>query len=1150
LFFLDFSLCTMKHFLLLTFILFVWMSACPAQDTLFFDDFESGTSNWIYSIDWGLTTEFAHSPDHSFTDSPGSNYSSNLESVAMFANGVDLTGYTTANLVFRAIFCLEDGFDVVYVEASKNDFESYTTLAILMGENEIDTLTEWSVYSFSLDAFLNEPNVKIRFFFQSDPYVEYDGIYIDDVEIINSVFDNQAPVISYNAPKLYEGSIGPFYTLTGLIDGSGIRNTWLNYKVDGIQQPDTVYGIYNGLGSYSSETLWGYTIPEQSAGTLVEYWITAVDSSANFNVFVSDTFKIIFGNYILYDDGFPNFYRITGPESSNPGTTSWAVRISIPETAPNLVYALIRNYADNTHPNSPMLVHIWDADSLGGVGDELITPFLIDAESDSVHNDLFTRIDLRPWAAQLMNQTGDIYIGYSVPAGVVNLLVDYPFTELRSWYYNGTEWFQSNADYNIRAITGTNPLDAGVLSLLSPVSGTGLGNSEPVTVVMKNAGCSTLSNIPVGYTINGGTPVMDTVPGPLLPFDSLEFSFSVPADFSAFETFTLDVFTALSGDQNPANDHVITEIIHSHVMFCDTVNYDAKNHTGIGLTSGGTFTVAACYPASLASPHTGAGIEQIRVYLRNYPESVILKVWAAGTTAVPGQEVYSQDVSEEMHAGWNSFLLANPPFITGDDFWVGYVVTHYQGQHPAGIDAGPADSLGCWINTGGGWTVTIGHWNIRPILCQIADLNDVGVSALIHPVSGPSMSANEAVTVLVQNFGTLPQSDIPISLKLNGVVVLTDTIGDTIPPAGTLEYSFGGTADFSAFGNYTVEAFTHLSGDLSVFNNLYSCILIHNEFSECDTFHYDGPNAFSLGIDGALLTAAVHFPGDMLTWVAGGYIDYVDVFIADMPSACLLKIFDAGTSTSPGDEILNLDITSQIIPHSWNTIFLNQNLIPGPGGFWLGLQAYAPSGVKPFGTDAGPSLYNASWYSVTPGEWSHFPSYATTIGNWNLRVSICPVSAPEGRVEGNLVYDNAGQTPLPNSPVYLILDNAIVQQTTTDLNGNYAFPAVPGGNYIITAGTSLPFGGVNSVDALLIMKYFVGLEQLSGLRLQAANLNQDGSVNSIDALLAMKRFVGLISTFPISDWLFEGYPVSVQSSGIVQNIKALCAGDVNGSYVP
>ncbi len=1139
----------MKQLFFLPLILVGMMSVCPAQDTLFSDNFESGSAQWILSGDWGLTPDYFHSPQHSLTDSPGTDYSGNVVSFATMTNGVDLTGFVTASLVIRTVFCLEADFDYVYIQASGDDFQTVTTLGVLTGENELNPLMEWTEAIYSLDGFLNQTNVKIRFTFESDPFVEFDGIYIDDVLIINSVYDVQPPLISYTGPAFYEGNTGPFVIQAGLIDGSGISGTRVNYRVDGILQEDSIPGICTRPGFYANETRWQYSIPEQAAGSLIEYWISAEDSSVYLNSVVSDTFKTIAGNYIHYDDGVPNYYRVTGPASSAPQITAWALRVSIPETAPNLVTALIRNYADDTHPNSPMLFHVWDCDSLGGVGADLIPPFTAEAASNPQQNDLFTLIDLRPWASQLSNRSGDLYIGYTVPAGSVNILIEYPSISNRSWYFNGTEWYVSNADYHIRAITGTNPVDASVLELITPVSGTGLGSSEPVSIRVKNNGSSGLGAIPAGYTINGGIPVMDTIPGPLLPGDSLDFTFTIPADLSAFETYVLDVFTAVNGDMNPANNHLMREIEHSHVMFCDTLHHDGKNHTGIGLVNGGTFTVAARFPQYLASPFTSAEMEQIRVYLRQYPESVVLKVWDAGTPASPGPEVFSQDVSEEMHAGWNDFYLTNPPVLSGSDFWVGYVITHYQGQHPAGIDSGPTDSLGCWINTGGGWSTTIGHWNIRPILCLVADQNDVGVTDLTAPHSGPYLNSSEAVSIIVQNSGTLPQSGIPVSLKVNGVVCLNDTIMDTIPPAGTLEFTFSGAINLSAFGTYTVEAYTQLPGDLNAFNDLVSRVIIHNEFSACDTLHYDGPNAFSLGIDGALLTAAVHFPGEMLTWVAGGYMDHVEVYIADMPTACFLKIYDAGTSANPGSELLSLDITNQIIPHTWNTIFLNQNIVPGPGGFWLGMQAFAPSGVKPFGTDAGPSLYNASWYSVTEGVWSHFPSYAT-IGNWNLRVSICPVSVPEGSVSGQLVYDNVDQTPLPESPVYLIVENTIIQQTNTDSQGNFTLTSLPPGDYILTAGTSAGFGGVNSVDALLIMKHFVGLETLTGLRLQAANLNQDGSVNSIDALMAMKRFVGMITSFPAGDWIFEGYTIAVQNTTIVQNLKGICSGDVNGSYIP
>lgn len=101
---------------------------------------------------------------------------------------------------------------------------------------------------------------------------------------------------------------------------------------------------------------------------------------------------------------------------------------------------------------------------------------------------------------------------------------------------------------------------------------------------------------------------------------------------------------------------------------------------------------------------------------------------------------------------------------------------------------------------------------------------------------------------------------------------------------------------------------------------------------------------------------------------------------------------------------------------------------------------------------------------------------------------------------------------------------------------------VPRGWYCTHTVCTLPWGRSNSVDALLILKMFAGLDSLGELANQAANVNLDYSVNTTDALLTARRFVGLISGFPSGDWLF--------SEGCVNNdalllILGRCYGDVN-----
>ena len=57
-------------------------------------------------------------------------------------------------------------------------------------------------------------------------------------------------------------------------------------------------------------------------------------------------------------------------------------------------------------------------------------------------------------------------------------------------------------------------------------------------------------------------------------------------------------------------------------------------------------------------------------------------------------------------------------------------------------------------------------------------------------------------------------------------------------------------------------------------------------------------------------------------------------------------------------------------------------------------------------------------------------------------------------------------------------------------------------------------------------------------------------INSIDALYIAKRFTFIINTFPSGVWLFTKDTISVAAFPFTHNLKGMCFGDVNGSYVP
>lgn len=156
-----------------------------------------------------------------------------------------------------------------------------------------------------------------------------------------------------------------------------------------------------------------------------------------------------------------------------------------------------------------------------------------------------------------------------------------------------------------------------------------------------------------------------------------------------------------------------------------------------------------------------------------------------------------------------------------------------------------------------------------------------------------------------------------------------------------------------------------------------------------------------------------------------------------------------------------------------------------------------------------------------------------------------------GSLEGNVCYLNQGSGPLSNIQVRLMQGAIVVKTAMTDAAGFYQITDIAPGNYTINPTTNRPWGGVNSTDALLVMKHFVGITPLSGLKYKAADVNNSIMVNSMDALTIQRRYINQISSFPVPDWQFDNPSILISPQvNEVQNIKALCSGDVNGSYSP
>lgn len=103
-------------------------------------------------------------------------------------------------------------------------------------------------------------------------------------------------------------------------------------------------------------------------------------------------------------------------------------------------------------------------------------------------------------------------------------------------------------------INGSPGVDVGLTALTAPsLSGIcGLSNAEMVRVTVKNYSTYNLTNIPVYYCVNGDT-VTETIPA-VAAGDSVLYTFSQPADLSAYQHYRLSAWVSYNGDNNSLND--------------------------------------------------------------------------------------------------------------------------------------------------------------------------------------------------------------------------------------------------------------------------------------------------------------------------------------------------------------------------------------------------------------------------------------------------------------------------------------------------------------------------------------------------------------------------------------------------------------------
>ncbi|HHZ64772.1 MAG TPA: PKD domain-containing protein [Flavobacteriales bacterium] len=409
-----------------------------------------------------------------------------------------------------------------------------------------------------------------------------------------------------------------------------------------------------------------------------------------------------------------------------------------------------------------------------------------------------------------------------------------------------TQTFGETEDYNIFIKAGS-ALDAGIMDIATPVTSCALSSTEVVTIEVQNFGSDTLYGMDAFYSIDGGTPVMETLSNTMPPATSFIYAFTQTADLSVQATYSIDAWVAMAGDSTTCNDSMtnyqVTNLVPvtSYPAMHDFESNSLCNAVPCGVTcvisgdwyndnsgdddadwitdEGGTpnFGTGPMIDVTLG---TGIGnyIYTEATFCNNMTANLVSSCLDISALAYPYLEFYYHmfglDMGSMFVDVYDAGMWTQIDAIIGEqqsaqtDPWI---------QRSIDLSAYSSSIIQLRIRGVSGVNAN-SDMAVDDILIIDKPANDVGVISIDAPVDG-CLSSGDSITVSIKNFGAVSQDTIEVAYSVNGGVPVQETIYANVDPGDTLSYTFTTLGDFSAPGIHTTDAWTEMTSDSKLAND-------------------------------------------------------------------------------------------------------------------------------------------------------------------------------------------------------------------------------------------------------------------------------------------------------------------------------------------
>lgn len=604
------------------------------------------------------------------------------------------------------------------------------------------------------------------------------------------------------------------------------------------------------------------------------------------------------------------------------------------------------------------------------------------------------------------------------------------------------------------------PVDAGVITILAPVSAKGLTATEPVIVVVRNFGHQPVSGISVSFSIDGGAPVTEIITDTILSGDTLHYTFNATAPLLPWQIYQFKAWTTIAGDTVPLNDTAAAQVIHQLPDYC------ASGALYTSIVDIGEVQVGALHNIS------STGMKTYSDFTHLPPSQFIQGIVYPFTVVAQSQSTYMYNCGIKLFVDLNgdgqfdpvAEMLGSGLTSTTNNTVTGQMMIPYGSQHGLArlrVVTMYTSQLSSVLPCG---TYSYGETEDYTIMIMPPLPYDAGVRAIV-PFNPPLIEGSEVlVRAWIRNLGTDTLQHFPAGFMVQGQMPVFDTVTAKISPSDSILFTFPTKLTVTP-GVFQLAVFTDLANDGYRVNDTMKLTLLgEKDFTVFyfDDFEHDDFNGWTpeltvlwqIGKPSANVINTAHSPSRVWTTrLNGNYLHNVTKglitpeFNFSQLSGLSIRFWhwyetelgnDGGNvkySVNGGNTFITLGFINDPMGVNWyNTNAAGKFSFSGSSGKWV----YSSFDLSTFDKHPNPVSFKFDFFSnstIALNGWA-IDDFMITVEkaqtDAGVSAIILPVlTVPQGQNFQVLVrIDNFGKTPLTNIPLAVRINNGIEIQDT------------------------------------------------------------------------------------------------------------------------